>query len=365
MGKKIVFTVINDLNNDRRMHRICATLFEAGYDVTLVGRELPDSKPIIKRPFQQYRLKCNFHAGKLFYVEYNLRLFKWLTSRDFDIYGAVDVDTAMAVLRVSEQKKKPFVLDLHEYFSEVPEVINRALVKRFWKFIEKKAIRKADLVYTVSDNLAKIFEEQHHRKVYTIKNVPVYTGNNVLRKYPAAKFNIIYQGALNEGRGLENLIDAMEWVDAELYIAGEGDLSEKLKTQANKKSYNSRIHFLGMLTPEKLALQTQKADLGINILESKSLSYYYSLANKFFDYIHAGIPQICMGYPEYKSINNNFDIALLIDSFAIEKLVESMNEIISNKNLYNRLAENCIKASENLNWQNESLELLQLINNFD
>lgn len=50
---------------------------------------------------------------------------------------------------------------------------------------------------------------------------------------------------------------------------------------------------------------------GINLLTDEGLSYRYSLANKFFDYVHAGIPQICIAFPEYKKLNVEHEVALL------------------------------------------------------
>ena len=45
---------------------------------------------------------------------------------------------------------------------------------------------------------------------------------------------ILYQGALNMGRGLEQLIDAMPQVAGRLVICGEGDLSAALREQAER-----------------------------------------------------------------------------------------------------------------------------------
>jgi hypothetical protein len=75
---RIICTVTNDLSHDQRMIRICTSLQQAGYDVCLVGRSLPDSPPLRTRPFRQHRLRCWFHRGKLFYLEYQLRLWYYL-----------------------------------------------------------------------------------------------------------------------------------------------------------------------------------------------------------------------------------------------------------------------------------------------
>ena len=71
----LIFTVTTDLTYDQRMIRICTSLANAGYNVTLVGRKLKASLPLTTQPFLQKRLFCFFEKGKLFYAEYNIRLF--------------------------------------------------------------------------------------------------------------------------------------------------------------------------------------------------------------------------------------------------------------------------------------------------
>ena len=74
----IVFTVTTDLSYDQRMIKICSSLAKAGYEVTLVGRKRRSSIAIVPTTYKQKRLFCFFDKGKLFYAEYNLRLFFYL-----------------------------------------------------------------------------------------------------------------------------------------------------------------------------------------------------------------------------------------------------------------------------------------------
>ena len=99
---------------------------------------------------------------------------------------------------------------------------------------------------------------------------------------------ITYQGALNEGRGLEHAIAAMQRIpDFTLRLIGEGDLSQQLRGQARDLQLASRVEFVGFILPENLRDMTSDAMVGLNLLDERSKSYYFSLANKFFDYMHA------------------------------------------------------------------------------
>ncbi|HEX6171515.1 MAG TPA: group 1 glycosyl transferase, partial [Chitinophagaceae bacterium] len=77
-----------------------------------------------------------------------------------------------------------------------------------------------------------------------------------------------------------------------------------------------------------------------------------------FDYIHAGIPQVTMNYPEYKKLNDQFKIAELIDDLEPETIAKAINKILNNNELYLQLKQNCFVAKQELNWQKEKDRLL-------
>ena len=247
-GKKIVFTVINDLSYDQRMHRICGTLSLHGYHILLVGRLLNVSKSLDTKSYQQKRIKCIFNKGMLFYAEYNIRLLFFLLFNKFDIYYAVDADTILPQALVSMIKGKKLVYDAHEYFTEVPEVTNRKFVKNIWKSIEKFAVKKAVLCYTVAPELAKVLSANLNKKFEVIRSVPLQKNIVIDDKYITQKYDrkiIIYQGALNRGRGLQQLIHAMQHIDATLWIVGTGDLENELKSLVDNMHLQDKIIFKG------------------------------------------------------------------------------------------------------------------------
>src|SRR5581483_3840210 len=120
---RIICTVTNDLNYDQRMIRICTTLAEAGYDVTLVGFKRKTSKPLIERPFRQVRIPIIAERGKIMYADYWVKLFFFLMFRKADIFCAVDLDTILPVYHASLLRGKKRVYDAHELFTELQEVI--------------------------------------------------------------------------------------------------------------------------------------------------------------------------------------------------------------------------------------------------
>ncbi|MCW3126579.1 MAG: hypothetical protein JWO03_2237 [Bacteroidetes bacterium] len=357
-ARRITLTVTNDLTYDQRMQRICTSLAGAGYDVTLVGRNRNDSKPLDRFPFKQVRLNCLFDKGKLFYLEYNLRLFFYLLFHKADIICSIDLDTIIAGYYAAMLKGAKPVYDAHEYFPEVPEVIRRPRVQKVWQWIERTYVPKMKLIYTTTQSISDVFAKVYKREIHTIRNLPLAQIETSPTK-PATRY-ILYQGALNEGRGLEHLIEAMSGLDIELWLAGDGDITEKLKTQVRALSLESKVRFTGYVKPDELKKITAGAYIGVNLLEMKGLSYYYSLANKFLDYIQAAVPQVCIGFPEYRKINDEYNIALLVENLEKDTIKSAIQRLIADQNLYAKLKENCLVCRRELTWEREQIKLTAL-----
>jgi glycosyltransferase involved in cell wall biosynthesis len=355
--EKIILTVTNDLSYDQRMIRICTSLSNAGYDVLLVGRKRKDSVPLIKRNFQQLRLQCFFEKGKFFYLEYNLRLLMFLLRQSFDALCAIDLDTILPCLTASRLRSKTCIYDAHEYFTEVPEVKRRPAIRKVWTMVANWTIPRIPYAYTVCESLAEIFEKKYGIPFEVIRNVPFSRKEKI---QPANPPIVLYQGALNEGRGLEQCIHAMQQIEgAELWLAGEGDLSDSLRILVEKLHLQNKVKFLGYLQPEDLKEVTLKATIGLNLLENKGLSYYYSLANKAFDYIQVGLPSLHMDFPEYRKINETYEVFHLLPDLNIETIRASIQYLLQDKTAYQRFQENCLKARISLNWEQEEQKLLR------
>ena len=358
--KILSFTVTNDLTYDQRMQRICTTLADAGYNVTLIGRELRHSKPLQTQIFTQKRLFCWFTKGKLFYVEYNIRLLLYLLTQKNDAVCAIDLDTILPNLAVAKLKNKPLIYDAHEYFSELPEVVTRPFTKKVWETIAAFAIPKCTACYTVGNGLAQIFTARYKKTFGVVRNVPFLQQKPTAKTQNSTKI-LLYQGALNDGRGLEEMLCAMPLLqNATLWLVGEGDNSESLRNLATQLHLNDRVRFWGYVLPHDLKAITAQADIGINLLQNKGLNYYYSLANKFFDYIQAHIPSVNPAFPEYNAILAQHEVGICVSDLQPETLAAAIQPLIDDADLYQNFQKNCAIAQNVYHWEAEKERLLAI-----
>lgn len=357
MNKRVTCCVTNDLNTDQRMDRICSSLQRAGYTVTLIGRQRPGNAPMAHKEYRQYRLPMWFSRGKAFYIEYNIRLFFYLLFHPADIMVAIDLDTIVPVYYASRFRRAQRVYDAHELFTELKEVVSRPQIHRIWSWVERRFLPRFPNGYTVSASIARHFREQYGVDYAVIRNLP-QGGSTAIPPEHRERF-FLYQGAVNEGRGFEWLIPAMQWVDAPLHIYGEGNFSQQCHQLITKFHVEQKVIMKGTVRPETLRAISSRAYAGINLIEPLGLNQVYSLANKYFDYIQAGLPQVTMDFPEYRAIQDQYHVAVLLPDLKPENIAAAMNKLWRDEVFYADMSANCVAAAADLRWEHEENRLIQ------
>lgn len=357
--KKVYSLVTNDIATDQRVLRICDTIAQMGYQVSIIGRKLPSSPAVYLNRVSTVRFNMIFKHGVLFYTFFNIRLLFYLLAHNPHIVIANDADTLLSAWLFCRLTGRKLLYDSHELFSEVPEVQHRAVVKYIWKSIENIIIPKIKFGITVCNSIADYYKQKYNVHFTVIRNVP-YRVNKLVA---GDNENIIlYQGAVNIGRGIDLMIDAMQFLEGyKLVIAGNGDVLDQMKDRATSLNLNEKVRFTGRLMPDKLALLTQKAALGLSLEENLGLNYFYALPNKLFSYIQAHVPVITSDFPEMKKIVENYGIGLTLKTRRPEELARQISLLLHDTERIQQMKVNLQFAANDLCWENESKLLTELI----
>lgn len=362
--QRVYLTVINDLVTDQRVHRVAQTLHEYGGRVKVIGRRFSDSQPVNDRVYSTIRFRLIFNRGFLFYKWFNLRLLFYLLFRKKGILTANDLDTLPACWVVSKIRKMPLVFDSHEYFTEVPELVNRRFVRNFWLMIERLMLPGIRYAYTVSEPIAVEYNAKYGTGFKVIRNLP--RKENGEPKRPDLlncdqRRIIIYQGSLNPGRGLESMILAMEHLgNFQFQIFGDGPLRINLENLVEEKNLNDRIMFMGRKPFSELKFYTRQASLGVSLEENIGKNYFYALPNKLFDYIQARVPVLVSDLPEMKQIVEKYEIGVVAASHDPTMLSSIINEMMDNHEKRMIWKKNLLRASNELCWEVEMDKLIEI-----
>lgn len=371
--KRIIVSVSNDLVTDNRVKRTCSLLCEIGYDVILVGRLRKKSLPLDIRNYRVKRFKLIFDKGPLFYAELNIRLFLFLVFNKVDVLYSNDLDTLPANFLASKLKfNTRLIYDTHELFTEVPELENRRFAKNIWLKIEEYIFPKLNHVLTVNDSIANIYGAKYGKSLTIIRNVPEkYKNENALSKsqlgLPEDKFIVIIQGSgLNIDRGIEEAVLSMQFIDnALLILVGHGDVIPKAKEMVVQKQLEEKVKFYDKRPYLEMMHLTSNANLGLTLDKPLNDNYKFSLPNKLFDYIQAGIPILSSDLIELKKIIEHYNIGSFVKKVSPEEIAESINFLIKNPSILKQYKKNCISAAELENWNFEKLKLKKLFQDLE
>lgn len=349
--KRIIISVTNDLTTDQRVSKVCNTLANNGYEILLVGRELKDSEKILRK-YATKRIKLFFNKGFLFYAEYNFRLFFFLLPLKKEILLSNDLDTLLPNFLVSKLQKKKLVYDSHELFPEVPELIHKPFVKKTWTVLEKTLLPKLNNCYTVCDSIANYYKKKYQTDFKVIKNYPHFrkVQKSILPFDKKGKKIILYQGAINIGRGLELMIQTIRFLpNCYFVIIGKGDIDEDLKKLVITENIDN-VKFLGKIEPNELKKITPLADLGISLEEDLGLNYRFALPNKIFDYIQAEVPILVSDLPEMKQIVLDYEVGEIVLKREPRFIANQIKEILA-KDYTHKLG----KVKKELVWEEKKL----------
>lgn len=233
---------------------------------------------------------------------------------------------------------------------------------------EEKMVKLIDGFVTTSISVKDYFQKKYNRNdIQIVMNCPnlqkITNFFNFRKEYYLSEdsFILLFQGRLNAGRALLEMVDSMQYVNDKihLFVIGDGTLKKEMQERTAKLKLQNKIHFINEVPSSELLIYTRGADAGINLQESINISKYLASANKLFEYTHSGIPTIGSDVPENKRIIKKYDLGLLVNNEPKE-IANAINKM--SKMDLSKYKDNCKVAAQEYNWENQEKVILDLIN---
>ena len=378
MKKKIVHIVLNTFEYDTRIIKECKTLSEEGYEVIVIAywndglqikeevngyqiiRLLLITKPWNKHPI----IQC------IKYIEFLLKSLLIIKRIKPDICHGHDPDGLFVGYMAKLLWGINLIYDSHELWGHTKHMTsyNRILYK-IGSIIEKRIMKRANAIITVNESIASIMKKNNIKDdIFVIRNIPEVSEPNSeytrgYYQFPESKYIIISVGSISRGRGVEQLIRSMENVSHNIglvLLGGEKIYKERILNMIEKYNLEDRIELIDPVSPDEVINVCRLADVGIVATENISLNDYYSLPNKIFQYIHAGLPVLCSNLPEMEKIIDDYHVGLTLDMTIDGNMSNMINSIFANKNTLKKFTQASTRASEKLSWNNEKNILLNV-----
>jgi len=368
-NKKVLITFLGNIDYDTRCYNLYNSLKVNGFDVSFTGFDwlTKDFKPV-QGKITIHKLQKGF-LSLSFYLKFIWHIKLALFSSRASIFFAEDIYTLPFTVIFGKLKRAKIFYDSRELFGYLAGLKERKFVQFFWKTVEKLFIKYVDHIITSGSMDSDVLKEMYGvTNTIVLRNLPRFykpAQQTDLRNQlgiSTDKKILLYQGVILKGRGIEKIFDILPDIPECIFVLiGGGEFENYYKNLAVERKVIDQVFFIGKFSQEDLPKLTPSADVGIALIENISKSYYYALPNKLFEYIMAEVPVVVSNLPQMKEIVDNYNVGFAVDPDNKDELIAALKKLTSDEVLYKKFKQNCKIASEELNWENEIGNLLELL----
>lgn len=290
-----------------------------------------------------------------------------------DLVHAHDANTLVVAGRVARKLKVPFVYDSHELWTQRNVSPDRPVAKRLEGPMERWWARRAVGIITVSPSIAQWLRTHYglRETPALVRNIPPLLGETPdpehgrLRELAGLSVDtsvVAYCGGITTNRGIERGIEALPHLaptvhlvllgrGSEVYIAGLLRLADSLGVR-------DRVHLVGAVDSDQVSATLADADVSLVLTQPAVLSYAFSLPNKLFESLHAGVPVVVSDTPDASALVAEYGIGVVVPvEGSAAELAQTIETVIAGGESYRAAGH---RAAHELNWQTEEATLIQV-----
>ncbi len=368
-NKSVLITFLGNIHYDSRTSNLYKSLKQKGYSVKVVSFDwLTEGFKTKKGEISVYKLHKGF-LSLTYYFKFAFLMKYHLLISKVDYIFAEDIYTLPFVVVFGKIKKAKIYYDSRELFGYLAGLKKRKVVQQLLRWIEKICINKVDKIITTGEMDAKFLEKEYSVKnTVVIRNLPIF--KIIDKPFDFRKFYhlnksqkiILYQGVILHGRGLRIIFDVIkDFKDCVLIIIGGGEHKKFYEQLAVEKNISDKVIFMGKIDQKDLFEYTAGADVGLALIENISLSYYYALPNKMFEYILTGVPVLASNFPQMKQVIDEFKVGLYVDPENLEEVSSALRKLLYDTEFINQVKNKSKSAAEELNWDKEIQKLISIM----
>lgn len=367
---RVCMVLFGDLRFDFRVYREAVALRAAEHEIVLVTSDFGGRLPTVWDDFEIRRIPVDRSKSlRRTYPVFWHRAAGLAWEVDAEVYHAHDLDALWPAARAAGRRGARLLYDSHELFVEQSSLVHRSGVRGFWRWLERRLVRRVDRVLTVSaaiaDNLRQAYDLEPPPVL--VRNLPPFrepVAGNGLRQALGLDGDdeplVLYQGGFLTDNGLAEQITAMSRIDAgRLVLLGSGPMEESLRSQVASLGLRDRVRFLPRHPFPQLHALTCGADLGLCVIKPTGNSFLWSMPNKLFEYLMAGLPVLAGDTPEIRRVIEDTGAGVLVDPQDPDAIADALRELLADEPRRRHMGAAALRSAHRYCWEQEAPRLLE------
>ncbi len=346
-------------------HQIASKVYVASlHSDDLLENQIYESNIEVKRfKLSTRKLSKGLVIQGFKYLEFIFRVIFFYRNKNIKMVNIHSIALLPLGLLLKYLYNAKLVYDTHELETETNG--SKGIRKKLSKKLEKILIKRVDIVFVVSENIADWYKKEYKMPRPTVvMNAPrlfEQKKTNHFRNTLGIKDDsviVLYQGGLSKGRGIDLLLRTFEKrEDTRVVIVfmGYGEFEESIKLLSiNHKN----IFFHPAVAPSIVLEYTTSADFGIHMIQNSCLNHYYCMPNKLFEYAMAGLPVIVSDMKEMRGFVEKYDMGIVVEEENSEAISDAIDKILTLD--INELKVNARKFAEENAWEIQEKKMIEV-----
>ncbi|MEE2658554.1 MAG: glycosyltransferase family 4 protein [Candidatus Latescibacterota bacterium] len=366
----VCMVVFSDLAYDFRVYREVQTLLSAGHHVHLIASQFcPQPLPASWNGVEIELIPVDPGRLRRSYPDFWKRATDLAFRADADVYHAHDLDALLPAARAARRRGRPLIYDSHELWTEQSSLVGRRGVRGFWCLLERRLIRHVSRIVTVSEPIARRLQERYRppRPVAVVRNLPPFRGpvaSTCVRdalQLSSERPVALYQGGFLTDNGLVQQIEAMATVtNGDLVLLGGGPTEPLLRQRIEELRLNDRVHLLPRVPFARLHEYTCSVDLGLCVIRPTGGSFLWSLPNKLFEYLLAGLPVVAGNTPAIRDVIEKTGAGIVVDPLDPRSIARTLEQLFDAPERRAEMAGAARRSATDYCWEREETRLLEV-----
>ncbi|WP_144225770.1 glycosyltransferase [Shewanella algae] len=316
-----------------------------GVEISRVGRYYPplNGKNLFKLVFSLFSL--------------NWGMIRALFEEKPDLIHSSDIETAIPAFIYSKIKNVPVIYNIHDNLHQRYAV--GSFAQGILRFIESFFIYSFDATTVPEEFRKQAYPALCQKKIHIIKNSPdISSTTNKNRFSTTGLINILYAGWLDEGRGLDYLLDLAINENIHVTIAGLGDsrFLERIKALKN-------VTYKGFLSHSDILELTCQTDFVFAVYDPVRIINKYAASNKIAEALYFGKPVICNNEMKIASLLVENNCCVSFDYADVSSVYPKLCELKSNRSDYMLMSDNAINLyNKEYSWETVKNSIYAIFN---